>query len=325
MFLQRFNRFALVVTAIVLLELNRISLGAVKATESGSTRNEVKERRQTFRDGASQDNHDHRQFEKDLILGENEAKDYYHLSNEEKARRLRALSERMDVDKDGFVDEHELSRWITNNHWQFLNRRTADYFTETDGNGDGKISFQEYEKSQYEGENLPLSYKNTKLYKHEQRRFKYADMDKDDGLTLREFIYFLHPEEGIHMLDSIVLETVDNIDRDADKLISLKDYIGEGILDMKNGEQFVDKVKEFKEKDKNLDGKLDMDEMRGWIGQVYRSTASTEAEHILNNGDKNKDGKLSYEELVAMRERLETSKVTQYGEILKKALPRDEL
>ena len=27
---------------------------------------------------------------------------------------------------------------------------------------------------------------------------------------------------------------------------------------MKNGEQFVDKVKEFKEKDKNLDGKLDM-------------------------------------------------------------------
>ena len=27
---------------------------------------------------------------------------------------------------------------------------------------------------------------------------------------------------------------------------------------MKNGEQFVDKVKEFTEKDKNLDGKLDM-------------------------------------------------------------------
>ena len=39
---------------------------------------------------------------------------------------------------------------------------------------------------------------------------------------------------------------------------------------------------------------LCQDEIRAWIGQVYRSTASTEAEHILNSGDKNEVRKMIY-------------------------------
>ena len=66
----------------------------------------------------------------------------------------RLLSERMDVNKNGFVDEQELSQWIADNNWQFLKMRTTNHFTETDKNGDGKISFQEYEKSQYQGGEL---------------------------------------------------------------------------------------------------------------------------------------------------------------------------
>ena len=51
---------------------------------------------------------------------------------------------------------------------------------------------------------LPSDYKNSTMYKHEKNRFGYADADKDDKLNIEEFVYFLNPEEGQHMLDAIV-------------------------------------------------------------------------------------------------------------------------
>ena len=51
---------------------------------------------------------------------------------------------------------------------------------------------------------VPANYKNSTLYTHEQRRFRYADVDKDHKLTVKEFVYFLNPDEGKHMLDAIV-------------------------------------------------------------------------------------------------------------------------
>ena len=51
---------------------------------------------------------------------------------------------------------------------------------------------------------VPANYKTSTLYTHEQRRFRYADVDKDHKLTVKEFVYFLNPDEGKHMLDAIV-------------------------------------------------------------------------------------------------------------------------
>ncbi|XP_031557594.1 reticulocalbin-2-like [Actinia tenebrosa] len=275
------------------------------------------------RSQASEDEETHEGFEQKILLGEAETKEYYKLSEKEKAQRLRILVEKMDKDMNGTIDEEELLSWIERNHVAYIIRRSREFFEDTDENNDGFVMFDEYERIHYQNDRAPKNYKNTTLYRHEKRRFRFADQDNSGSLTLKEFIYFLHPDEGKHMLECIVEETIDNIDRDNDGLISVKDYIGEGILDM-NGEQFVEAVKAFKELDKNGDGVLNKEEVTKWIRPDRKSTAAKEAKHMLEHGDKNKDAQLSYEEVVSMGQMLETSKATQYGQVLHHIKPEKQ-
>ena len=55
----------------------------------------------------------------------------------------------------------------------------------------------------------------------DKRRWHTADEDKDGTLNKLEFKHFLHPEESDHMRDIVVSETLDDIDKDGDGLISL--------------------------------------------------------------------------------------------------------
>lgn len=54
------------------------------------------------------------------------------------------------------------------------------------------------------------------MLKRDRRRWSAADSDGDDGLTKDEFASFLHPEESEHMRDIVVLETMEDIDKDED-------------------------------------------------------------------------------------------------------------
>ena len=65
------------------------------------------------------------------------------------------------------------------------------------------------------------------MVKRDKRRWETADRDGDSTLTLEEFTDFLHPEEATHMRSIVVLETMEDIDKDKDGKISLAEYIGE--------------------------------------------------------------------------------------------------
>lgn len=54
------------------------------------------------------------------------------------------------------------------------------------------------------------------MLKRDRRRWAAADSDGDDRLTREEFSSFLHPEESEHMRDIVVLETMEDIDKDGD-------------------------------------------------------------------------------------------------------------
>lgn len=58
------------------------------------------------------------------------------------------------------------------------------------------------------------------------RRWKKADRDNDGSLNKQEFQDFVHPEESEHMKDIIVIETIEDIDKDKDGKISIEEYIG---------------------------------------------------------------------------------------------------
>lgn len=86
------------------------------------------------------------------------------------------------------------------------------------------ISVADMDASETEKEDEGFSYQN--MQKRDRRRWTVADSDGDDHLTKEEFSAFLHPEETGHMHDIVVLETMEDIDKDKDGRISLQEYIG---------------------------------------------------------------------------------------------------
>lgn len=60
----------------------------------------------------------------------------------------------------------------------------------------------------------------------DKRRWTVADIDGDGALTREEFAAFLHPEDSNRMKDIVIIETMEDIDKNKDGKISLKEYIG---------------------------------------------------------------------------------------------------
>lgn len=83
---------------------------------------------------------------------------------------------------------------------------------------------------EHELENHEKSKDNTFSYvallKKDRRRWAAADLDGDDALTKEEFLAFLHAEEADHMKDIVVIETMEDVDKDGDGKVSLSEYIG---------------------------------------------------------------------------------------------------
>ena len=61
----------------------------------------------------------------------------------------------------------------------------------------------------------------------DERRWKKADSDSDGQLTKVEFQSFLHPEDHPNMVDIVVLETLEDMDKDNDGAINEQEYIGD--------------------------------------------------------------------------------------------------
>lgn len=60
----------------------------------------------------------------------------------------------------------------------------------------------------------------------DRRRWKMADVDKDNKVTKEEYTAFLHPEEYDHMKDVVIDETLEDIDKDGDGFVSIDEYLG---------------------------------------------------------------------------------------------------
>lgn len=78
-----------------------------------------------------------------------------------------------------------------------------------------------------------------------------------------------------------------------------------------------------KDYDKNKDGVLDRDEMRAWLIPDVMQTSVEEMEHLFTEADKNKDNRLSYDEITDEYRLFVGSEATNYGEHLDNM--RDEL
>ncbi|CAL7935151.1 unnamed protein product [Xylocopa violacea] len=213
-------------------------------------------------------------YDHEAFLGE-EAKTFDQLTPEESTRRLGIIVDKIDKDKDGYVTREELKDWILYTQKRYIRDNIEQQWKSHNPEGKEKLPWTEFlamvygDMDEHEAENDEKSKDNTLSYvamlKKDRRRWSAADLDGDDALTKEEFSAFVHAEEADHMKDVVVLETMEDMDKDADGKISLSEYIGD-MYDGAEGEEEPEWVKNEKEqfsmyRDKDGNGFLDFDEI----------------------------------------------------------------
>jgi hypothetical protein len=84
----------------------------------------------------------------------------------------------------------------------------------------------DHEATELDREEEAGGYSYKTMLDRDKRRWSSADVNGDGALDREEFAAFLHPEETPHMKDIVVLETMEDIDKDKDGKISLEEYVG---------------------------------------------------------------------------------------------------
>ncbi|KAE8616900.1 hypothetical protein XENTR_v10008922 [Xenopus tropicalis] len=231
---------------------------------------------------------------------------------------------KIDLDNDGYVTEGELTAWIKKAQKKYVYDNVERQWQEFDLNQDGLVSWDEYRNVTYgtylDDPDPDNSFNYKQMMVRDERRFKMADQDGDLIATKEEFTAFLHPEEFDYMKDIVVLETMEDIDKNGDGLIDLEEYIGDMYNhdgDANEPEWVKTEREQFVEfRDKNHDGKMDKEETKDWILPSDYDHAEAESRHLVYESDQNKDSKLTREEIVDKYDLFVGSQATDFGEAL---------
>ncbi|XP_043792315.1 calumenin [Apis laboriosa] len=268
-------------------------------------------------------------YDHEVFLGE-EAKTFDQLTPEESTRRLGIIVDKIDKDNDGYVTGEELKDWILYSQRRYIRNNIEHQWKSHNPEEKEKLPWTEYlamvygDMDEQEAENHEKPKDNTFSYaamlKKDRRRWTAADLDGDDALTKEEFAAFLHVEEADHTKDIVVLETMEDIDKDGDGKISLSEYIGD-VYDGAEGEEEPEWVKNEKEqfsmyRDKDGDGFLDLEEVKTWIIPADFDHAEAESRHLIFEADTDADQKLTKDEILKKYDIFVGSQATDFGEAL---------
>ncbi|XP_023933064.1 calumenin-A-like [Lingula anatina] len=267
------------------------------------------------------------EYDHEAFLGQEEAKTFDQLTPEESKERLSKIIDKIDRNQDGQVSEEELKEWIQHVQKRYVYQDTERQWVQDQKVEGDKLTWEAYKDRTYgflkDGRDTKAGdsgYDYKDMMDRDERRFKKADADGDGALTKDEFANFLHPEEAEHMREIVVLETMEDIDKDKDGKISLQEYIGD-MWPNKDDEEEPDWVKNEREqfgayRDKNKDGYMDKDEVKDWIIPPDYDHSEAEAKHLIHESDRDKDGQLTKEEILDKYDLFVGSQATDFGEAL---------
>lgn len=123
-----------------------------------------------------------------------------------------------------------MRKWIDWTQKRYFIQDAKQQWRVQNPQGKSKLYWSEYKRSNYEfldsePEGSTERGVYIKMLERDRRRWKMADVDSDDALSQEEFLNFIHPEDAPHMQDVVVMETIEDIDKDGDGHISLAEYI----------------------------------------------------------------------------------------------------
>ncbi|XP_051506508.1 reticulocalbin-1-like [Myxocyprinus asiaticus] len=268
------------------------------------------------------------QYDHEAFLGKEEATTFDQLTPEESKARLGKIVDRIDSNVDGYIAMDELKAWIKRVQKRYVYENVAKVWSDYDLNKDNKISWEEYKQATYgyylanpeEFEDATDQFSFKKMLPRDERRFKAADLNSDLAAEREEFTAFLHPEEFDHMKDIVVLETLEDIDKNGDGHVDEDEYIADMFAHEDGGPEpdWVrterDQFSDFR--DLNKDGKMDLEEIRHWILPQDYDHAQAEARHLVYESDTDKDQMLTKEEILENWNMFVGSQATNYGEDL---------
>lgn len=135
------------------------------------------------------------------------------------------------------VDLAELKNWIQFTQRRYIQDDVERQWKTHNPNGNDSLEWEVYkgtvygflddldEKEKEKEDGMGFSYR--KMLNRDRRRWAVADRDGDDKLNKEEFTDFLHPEESPYMRDIVVVETIEDIDKNGDGKVSIEEYIGD--------------------------------------------------------------------------------------------------
>ncbi|XP_015926659.1 calumenin isoform X2 [Parasteatoda tepidariorum] len=264
------------------------------------------------------------EYDHEAFLGEKEAKTFDELSPEESKAGLGKIVDKIDTDKDGFVSMHELKDWIQLTQRRYIIEDSDRQWIGLNPENEKELPWPSYKQQTYgitnEDEDDLSHYKD--MIERDMRRWKKADLDNSGSLSKEEFVNFVHPEESLHMKDIVVVETMEDIDKNNDGKISLEEYIGDmwDDNDLEAEPSWVEAEKDqflqFRDKDKS--GFMEFDEVKDWILPDDYDNSEAEAKHLVYESDLNRDNLLSKEEILNKFDLFVGSQATDFGEALKR-------
>lgn len=262
-------------------------------------------------------------FDQEALLGSHKMDELADLPDEVRLRRLRNLAKSHDANNNDVIELDELKAWMMESFRMLDKEEAMEKLEEEDSNADGKLTFDELLDKQYgytreDVENLKTgdgdeeNEDTLNLIKDDEARFNAADLDKDGALDIQEYMAFFQPFDFPHMYEVEMAKTMKDFDKDGDGFVSQQEFVG----DLDDEENRLASVTNFKELDKDNNGKLTSEELRPFAMPDNTEIAAEEAEHLIETCDENKDGHLSIEEIVTKEDEFISSSATDYGRTL---------
>jgi Ca2+-binding EF-hand superfamily protein len=229
--------------------------------------------------------------------------------------QMRTWIDDIDVNEDGFATLEEIVDWILMNEEKGASAEVNMQWSVYDTNNDGGVSWSEYQlvllrKYGVRDEDMNDSNLVDSFTTADKERFVHADQNKNDYLDREELKALLYPHRHEHMVQHMIDQMLSVWDKDSSGEVTFEEYKDvylEMFGDLRTGEQAnIDVPKTLDEEvtkfqnvyDKNKDGKLTRDEIASIVAPTLREDTETEAKRILDHADRDKDGKVSHKEMM---------------------------